>query len=149
VPLSWDAFDRALLLPVPGAEWVYRHTQLYPYLQSRFVLANLCCKDPAVLFPGEPPLSAKWAVLEDALRAFPAERTIVLGLPPKKDVVARRPRFVERLGAAARRAGLRYLDVQPPLRPADFYRRDVHWRASGHHAVATYLAARLPSAIQR
>jgi hypothetical protein len=145
MPLRWDDFDRAVLPRVPGMELVYRHTQLYPYMHGRIVLAGLCCQDPAVLFPAEPRLSTKWAVLEAALDAFPRDRVIVVGLPPKKDVVVGRSRFVDRLGTIAARQGFRYISVQPALRRQDFYRKDVHWRASGHHAVAAYLAARLPS----
>jgi hypothetical protein len=144
MPLAWDAFDRALLPHLPGMEWLYRHTEVYPYLHSRMVRAGLCCNDPRALFPGEPRFGTKWAVLEKALAAFPRERVTVVGLPAKKDVIARRTKFVDRLGAIAAQLGLPYIDVQPALRREDFFRRDVHWRASGHHAVAAYLAARLP-----
>ena len=66
---------------------------------------------------------------------------MIAALPTREDVASGNTDFGRRLGAVATRIGVEFVDLQSVLRPEHFFRRDFHWNAAGHRAVADCLAA--------
>jgi hypothetical protein len=138
-PLDWEPF-RPVLLPVPGAAWLHRHS-LAAYLVHRRLVAEhgaeyVAAQENAL------PLEMKWAVLERLLSEIAVGRRLtVVALPTREDVRDGRDGFSRRLEAIAARLGVDFVDLQPVLRPGHFFRRDFHWNAAGHEAVGVHLAA--------
>lgn len=144
-PLSWDAFT-PLLPPVPGASWLYRHSVVASLLQMRRLLAG---PSPAAQryidrWERSLPDDDKWRVLEMLARRI-GERCpcVLVSLPRREAVVAGDGDFARRLHVVADHLGAQFVDLQPVLRREDFYDTDIHWRASGHRAVARELATRI------
>jgi lysophospholipase L1-like esterase len=140
--LEWDPF-RPLLLPIPGAAWLHRHSLAAYVLHKRYLsavhgLAYVEAMKAAV------PDDGKWQVLGTLVARLAAGRRLaVVALPTRESVVAGSTEFAHRLGAASQRAGARFVDLQPVLRPEHYLREDFHLNAEGHRAVATRLASKL------
>lgn len=138
-PLDWTLF-RPALLPVPGAVWLHRHSLAAYVLQKRLV--GLVRGEPAAdRWVEHVPEETKWRVLEALVSRLAGEATVVVaGLPTAIQLATGDDGFAPRLGAVARRAGARFLDLGQTLRPEHFAKDGYHWNAAGHRAVAAHLA---------
>jgi lysophospholipase L1-like esterase len=138
-PLEWEPFQ-PVLLPIPGAAWLHRNSLAAYVVHKRLVSAEhaaeyVTSRRDAV------PLEVKWAVLEKTIGELArGRRLVVAGLPTREDVRDKNHEFARHLAAVCARLHVRFVDVQPMLRPQHFFQRDFHWNAAGHRAVGTYLA---------
>lgn len=141
--IVWRHFQ-PLLLPVPGAAWLHEHS-LAAYLLQNRILQSFPFRKRAEYVDSwltAIPESQRWKLLEGMIREVSSSLpTIVVGVPSREDVAAGRREFTDQLAGLAGRLGLQFVDLQSVLRAQDYYTRDIHWRASGHHQVARRLAA--------
>jgi hypothetical protein len=88
------------------------------------------------------PEQVQWRLLEGLIATIAKGRHLVLvAVPSRKGVESSSKDFSVQVHEIARRLGIRFVDLQLVLRPEHYYKGNIHWNASGHRAVAAYLAA--------
>ncbi len=141
--IDWNLF-RPFLPPLPGSIWLQKHSLAAYVVQNRFLgfyTANRQ-KDLIDHWSNRIPEGKRWMFLGDLVARMAKSRpTIIVGIPSREDVKSGDRQFIDRLAQMSDRLGLRWVDLQPVLRGEDYYSRDIHWRASGHHRVAKHLAS--------
>ncbi len=143
--IDWVPFE-ALLLPLPGARFLHKHSVVSYLVRNRIWLPvrNFELNTYIQGWRGAVPMETKWALLERLIGTVAQGRKlVVVALPTKEDVATNNTDFSIRLERLARRVGVKFIGLQPALQVQHFFMRDIHWNVAGHQAVASYLSLAL------
>ncbi len=145
-PLEWATFA-PLLLPVPGAKWLHRHS-VAAYLFRNRVWARVIGGDSDLYVEGLRAAFSEddqWRLYESLVsRMRDLCPLSIVAVPRKEYVRSQDKEFGHRLKQAAEAVGVSFVDLLDDLRPEHFYEEDIHWNVDGHRTVAETLGRQIP-----